>query len=222
MAVGPGGPLRVAIADDSALFREGLATVLAGAGVEVTGQASNAAELLDLVAADPPDAVIVDIRMPPTHTDEGLTVAREIRTRFPSVGVLVLSAYVETDFAYELVETARRGAGYLLKDSVADVDELVDALRRIAQGGSVVDQQVVATLVGRSRTGSPLEQLTSRERDILSLIAEGRSNQAIGQRLFVSERTVESHVGSIFTKLGLLPTADDHRRVLAVLAYLRG
>lgn len=221
MPVG-GDRLRVAIADDSALFREGLATVLAGAGVEVTDQAADAAELLERVAADPPDAVIVDIRMPPTHTDEGLTVARQIRTRFPDVGVLVLSAYVETDFAYELVEEARRGAGYLLKDSVADVDELVDALHRIARGGSVVDQEVVAALVGRSRTGSPLDHLTPREREILSLVAEGRSNQAIGQRLFLSERTVESHVGSILTKLGLLPTGDDHRRVLAVLAYLRG
>jgi DNA-binding NarL/FixJ family response regulator len=220
--VGSDRPLRVAVADDSALFREGLATVLAGAGVEVTAQAADAAGLLEHVADDTPDAVIVDIRMPPTHTDEGLTVAREIRARFPDVGVLVLSAYVETDFAYELVEGARRGAGYLLKDSVSDVDELIDALRRVASGGSVVDQEVVAALVGRSRTGSPLEQLTSREREILSLIAEGRSNQAIGQRLFLSERTVESHVDSIFTKLGLLPTPDDHRRVLAVLAYLRG
>jgi DNA-binding NarL/FixJ family response regulator len=222
MRVGGERPLRVAIADDSTLFREGLATMLAGAGVEVTAQAADAAELLEFVAADPPDAVIVDIRMPPTHTDEGLTVARQIRTRFPSVGVLVLSAYVETDFAYELVEEARRGAGYLLKDSVSDVDELIDSLRRIAHGGSVVDQEVVAALVGRSRTGSLLDQLTLREREILSLIAEGRSNQAISQRLFLSERTVESHVGSIFTKLGLLPTSDDHRRVLAVLAYLRG
>ena len=212
----------MAIADDSPLFREGLATVLAGAGVEVTDQAADAAELLERVAADPPDAVIVDIRMPPTHTDEGLTVARQIRARFPDVGVLVLSAYVETDFAYELVEEARRGVGYLLKDSVADVDELVDALHRIARGGSVVDQEVVAALVGRSRTDSPLDHLTPREKEILSLVAEGRSNQAIGQRLFLSERTVESHVGSILTKLGLLPAPDDHRRVLAVLAYLRG
>jgi DNA-binding NarL/FixJ family response regulator len=222
MRVGGDRALRVAIADDSALFREGLATVLASAGVEVSAQAADAGELLEQVAADPPDAVIVDIRMPPTHTDEGLTVAREVRSRFPGVGVLVLSAYMETDFAYELMDEARRGAGYLLKDSVSDVEELVDALRRVAQGGSVVDHEVVAALVDRSRTASPLAQLTPREREILSLIAEGRSNQAIGQRLFLSERTVESHVGSIFTKLGLLPTPDDHRRVLAVLAYLRG
>jgi DNA-binding NarL/FixJ family response regulator len=215
-------PLRVAIADDSALFREGLATILSGASVEVTARAGDAAQLLKLVAADPPDVVIVDIRMPPTHTDEGLKVVRQIGSRHPDVGCLVLSAYMETDFAYDLVQQGRSGVGYLLKDSVADVEELTDALRRIAHGGSVVDQAVVAALVGRSRTGSPLDQLTAREREILSLIAEGRTNQAIGQRLFLSERTIESHVGSIFSKLGLLPTPDDHRRVLAVLAYLRG
>ena len=212
----------MAIADDSALFREGLASMLQAVGVEVSGQASDAGELLDIVAADPPGAVIVDIRMPPTHTDEGLTVVRKIRSHHPQVGCLVLSAYLETEVAYELLEQGRRGVGYLLKDSVADVEELVDALRTIARGGSVVDPQVVAALLGRARRESPLDRLTPRELEILSLMAAGRSNQAIGQRLFLGERTVESHVGSIFAKLGLLPAADDHRRVLAVLAYLRG
>jgi DNA-binding NarL/FixJ family response regulator len=182
----------------------------------------DAVQLLKVIADDPPDVVIVDIRMPPTHSDEGLAVVREIGKRHPEVGCLVLSAYLETEFAYELVQQGRRGVGYLLKDSVSDLEELLDALRTIARGGSVVDPQVVAALVGRARTESPLGQLTARELEILSLMAEGRSNQAIGQRLFLSERTVESHVGSIFAKLALLPAEDDHRRVLAVLAYLRG
>jgi DNA-binding NarL/FixJ family response regulator len=163
----------------------------------------------------------VDIRMPPTRTYEGLEVAAEIRRRYPEVGVLVLSSYVETEFAYELLSEGQRGSGYLLKDRVTDEGELLDALERLAAGGSVVDPEVVSMLVRMPRTESPMPNLTEREREILSLMAEGRSNQAIAQRLFLSERTVESNVSRIFAKLGLLPAEDDHRRVLAVLTYLR-
>jgi DNA-binding NarL/FixJ family response regulator len=213
--------MRVAIADDSALFRGGLRRILEEGGIEVSAEAGDGDALLDLVAQDPPDVAIVDIRMPPTRTDEGLEVAAELRRRHPDMGILVLSSYVETEFAYELVREGRRGSGYLLKDRVSDVGELLEALRRLAAGGSVVDPEVVATLVARPREASPVDALTPREREILSLMAEGRSNQAIAQRLFLSERTVEANVSRIFTKLGLLPAADDHRRVLAVLTYLR-
>lgn len=213
--------MRVAVADDSALFREGLVRILEGAGVEVSAQVGDGDALMEAVAADPPDVAIVDIRMPPTRTHEGLEVAAELRRRHPRVAVLVLSSYVETEFAYELISEGRRGSGYLLKDRVSDVDELLDALERLASGGAVVDPDVVASLVRMPREASPIEALTTREREILSLMAEGRSNQAIAQRLFLSERTVEANVSRIFTKLGLLPAADDHRRVLAVLHYLR-
>jgi DNA-binding NarL/FixJ family response regulator len=182
--------------------------------------AKDGEELLDLLAADQPDVAIVDIRMPPTMTDEGLTLAREIRSRWPAVAVLVLSTYLETDFATELITGSQQRVGYLLKDRVEDTDELLDALRRLAHGGSIVDPEVVARLLGRRRTASPLDTLSAREREILGLMAQGRSNQAICERLFLSERTVESHVSSIFAKLGLEPTADSNRRVAAVLFYL--
>jgi DNA-binding NarL/FixJ family response regulator len=214
--------VRVTVADDSALFRTGLVRLLREAGVAVMGEARDGKELLNLLSNEQPDVVIVDIRMPPTHTDEGLTTAREIHRRWPDMGVLVLSTYVDTDFATELITRTQRSVGYLLKDRVQDTDELLDALKRLERGGSVLDPEVVARLIGRRRTQSPLEQLSDREREILALMAQGRSNQAISERLHVSERTVESHVGSIFSKLGLEPAPDDHRRVMAVLLHLGG
>ena len=214
--------LRVAIADDAALFRRGLAMLLAEAGFTVTAQAGDARALLDAVAADPPDVVVVDIRMPPTHTTEGLDAARALARSHPSVGVLVLSAHVETPYALQLVQSGTEGAGYLLKERVSDLDELADAVRRVAAGGLVVDPSVVAALVSRRRGHNPLDDLTDREREVLAIMAEGRSNQAICQRLYLSPKTVESYVRSVFTKLGLEMGADDNRRVLAVLAFLRG
>jgi DNA-binding NarL/FixJ family response regulator len=213
--------LRVLLADDSGLFREGVARVLQDAGFAVTGAVGDAEELLERVRADPPDVAIVDIRMPPSHTNEGLVAATRIREGFPSVGVLVLSQYVETQHAVRLLEASPDGVGYLLKDRVADVDELADGVRRVAGGGSVIDPEVVSQLLRRRRATDPLERLTEREREILAMMAEGRSNQAISERLFLSPKTVETHVGHIFDKLGLLPAADDHRRVLAVIAFLR-
>jgi DNA-binding NarL/FixJ family response regulator len=213
--------VRVVIADDAVLFREGLARVLEAAGVPVVGQVGDAEQLLARVRADPPDAAVVDIRMPPTHTREGLDAARRIRAEHPEVGVLVLSQYVEPHHAMQLLEDGASGVGYLLKDRVADVGEVVDAVRRVAGGGSVIDPEVVAQLLGRRRARNPIEELTDREREVLALMAEGRSNQAISQRLFLSPKTVEAHVRSIFTGLDLPATPDDHRRVLAVLAFLR-
>jgi DNA-binding NarL/FixJ family response regulator len=213
--------LRVAVADDAALFRRGLALLLAEAGFTVTAQATDGRELLDAVRTDPPDAVVVDIRMPPTHTTEGLDAARALAVSNPSVGVLVLSAHVETPYALQLIESGAQGAGYLLKERVADPEELTDAVRRVAAGGLVVDPSVVAALVSRKRTRNPLDGLTEREREVLAVMAEGRSNQAICQRLYLSPKTVEAYVRSVFTKLGLHPGADDNRRVLAVLAFLR-
>jgi DNA-binding NarL/FixJ family response regulator len=213
--------MRVMIADDAVLFREGLARVLEAAGIEVAAQVGDAEQLLARVRADPPEAVVVDIRMPPTHTREGLEAAQRIRADHPPVGVLVLSQYVEPHHAVQLLQNGAGGVGYLLKDRVADVNEVVDAVRRVAAGGSVIDPEVVAQLVSRRRLRDPIQELTERERQVLALMAEGRSNQAIGERLFLSPKTVEAHVHSIFTRLDLHAAPDDHRRVLAVLAFLR-
>ncbi len=213
--------LRVVIAEDSVLLREGLARVLADAGFEVTGQTGDAEGLLGMVRAGLADVALVDIRMPPTYTNEGVHAAREIRGSHLAVGVLVLSQYTETSYAMELISEGGKGVGYLLKDRVSDVDELADAIRRVGAGGVVIDPEIVSQLVGRSRERSPLDDLTDREREVLSLMAEGRSNQGISERLFLSPKTLETHVAHIFSKLGLPPTADDHRRVLAVLTYLR-
>jgi len=212
---------RVVIAEDSVLLREGIARLLADAGFEVVGQAGTAEELLLKVRSYSPDVAVVDIRMPPTHTDEGLRAAREIRERHPGTAVLVLSQYVEPEYALDLLADSAEGVGYLLKDRVGDVGEFAAAVRRVAEGGSALDPAVVARLVGRTRRDDPLDRLTPREREVLGLMAEGRSNQAIGERLVVTERAVEKHVTSIFGKLGLPADAADHRRVLAVLAYLR-
>jgi DNA-binding NarL/FixJ family response regulator len=213
--------MRIALADDSLLFREGLARLLVEGGFEVAGQARDADHLLALVDSTAPDVAIVDIRMPPDHRDEGLTAARAIKEHHPSIGVLVLSQYVEPHYALALVDDRPRGAGYLLKDRVEDLDTLAANIRRIAAGEVVIDPSVVSMLVSRARTHDPLDELTPREREVLRLMAEGRSNRAISAQLFLTERTVESHVRSIFMKLNLQPTSDDHRRVLAVLSYLR-
>jgi len=213
--------MRVAVADDAALFREGVARLLTEAGFEVAAKLGDAKALLDHVRADPPDVVVVDIRMPPGFTTEGLEAARELRQTHPAVGVLVLSAHVDPHYALQLLDTDARGTGYLLKERVADVAELADAVRRIASGGLVIDPGVVATLVGRRRVDDPLETLSEREREVLAVMAEGRSNQGICERLFLSPKTVEAYVRSVFTKLGLHQGPDDNRRVLAVLAYLR-
>ncbi len=212
--------MRIALADDAVLFREGVARLLTDAGCEVTALAGDAASLLDAIAIDRPDAVIVDIRMPPSHTLEGLDAARTIRSLYPETGVLVLSQYMETRHIVDLLE-AGGGMGYLLKERVTDPGDLVDAVHRVAAGQSVVDPEIIAMLVGRRRSHDPLALLSEREREVLELMAEGRSNQAIAQRLVLTTRTVESHVRSIFNKLGLDTVGDDNRRVLAVLAYLR-
>jgi DNA-binding NarL/FixJ family response regulator len=214
--------MRVVLADDSVLLREGIARLLADAGFEIVGQADNAEQLLLKVRSYKPDVAIVDIRMPPTHTDEGLRAAREIREKHPATGVLVLSQYVESDYALDLLADSAEGVGYLLKDRVSDVTEFAAAVRRVGEGGSALDPAVVAQLVGRRRRDEPLDSLTPREREVLGLMAEGRSNQAICERLFVTERAVEKHVTNIFGKLRLPADAADHRRVLAVLTYLQG
>jgi DNA-binding NarL/FixJ family response regulator len=195
--------------------------VLQAAGIQVVAQVGNAEQLLTRVRADPPAAVVVDIRMPPTHTTEGLDAAQRIRAEHPQVGVLVLSQYVEPHHAIQLLQDGVGGVGYLLKDRVADVNEVIDAVQRVAAGGSVIDPEVVSQLVSRRRTRDPIQELSERERQVLALMAEGRSNQAIGERLFLSPKTVEAHVHSIFTRLDLHAAPDDHRRVLAVLAFLR-
>ena len=216
------GPVRVVLADDSVLLREGLVRLLTEAGFEVAGQCGTGDELLALVRATLPDVAVVDIRMPPTHTNEGLVAADAIRSEHRGrVAVLVLSQYVEIDFALRLVTEGEGGVGYLLKDRVADVRDFAESVRRVAGGGSVIDPEVVALLVNRRRARGPLDDLTEREREVLALMAEGRSNQAICDRLFVTPKTVEAHIASIFSKLELLPAPDDHRRVLAVLAFLR-
>jgi DNA-binding NarL/FixJ family response regulator len=209
------------IAEDSLLLREGIVRLLGEAGISVVGQAGDADELLRKVAIHEPDVAIVDVRMPPSQTDEGLRAARQIRSRFPGVGVLVLSQYVEETYAAEILEHGAEGCGYLLKDRVTDLAGFADAVRRVGRGGSALDPEVVAMLIGRRRRDDPLESLTPREREVLGLMAEGRSNQGIAEAMVVTERAVEKHVTSIFGKLGLPASTADHRRVLAVLTFLR-
>jgi DNA-binding NarL/FixJ family response regulator len=213
--------MRVVVGEDSVLLREGIVRLLSESGLEVVGQAGDAEDLLRKVGAHRPDVVIADIRMPPDNTDDGLRAAIEIREHHPGTGVLVLSAYVEEAYALELVADDASGIGYLLKDRVADVDAFVDAVRRVGDGGSALDPEVVSSLLGRTRRADPLAELTRREREVLDLMAEGRSNKAIAEQLVITDRAVEKHVTSIFSKLGLEPTAEDHRRVLAVLTFLR-
>jgi DNA-binding NarL/FixJ family response regulator len=213
--------MRVAVADDAVILREGLARLLQEAGFEVVGLAGDAEQLLGLVERSQPDVAVIDIRMPPTHTDEGLRAANTIRERWPAVGILVLSQHVNPRYAIELLSAGTDGVGYLLKERVSDLSELSSSLHRVGEGGSVLDPAVVDQLVGRPRPGSDaLEHLTEREREVLALMAEGRSNKAIADRLFVTEHTVEKHVKSIFGTLRLPPSPDDHRRVLAVITYL--
>jgi DNA-binding NarL/FixJ family response regulator len=222
---GPEAPaqprLRVVIAEDTVLLREGLRRVLTDAGLDVAGTAGDAGQLLKLVETLHPDVVLTDIRMPPDQATEGLQAALEIRRRWPGTAVIVLSQHVETEHLFELLAGDPRGIGYVLKERVADVAQFTGAIRRVAAGESVIDSQVVSRLVARPRRDSPLETLTERELAVLALMAEGRSNHAIADQLYLSPKTVETHVGSLFAKLGLLPAAEDHRRVLAVLTYLR-
>jgi DNA-binding NarL/FixJ family response regulator len=213
--------VRAVIADDSVLLREGLARLLEEAGFEVVGQSGTADDLLLKVRSYSPDVAIVDIRMPPTNTTEGLEAAKQIRERFPDVGVLLLSQYIEAGYALDLLQANAEGVGYLLKDRIHDVTEFADAVRRVGEGGSALDPAVVSRLVGRRRVDDPLADLTPREREVLELMAEGRSNQAIAERLVVTPRAVEKHVTSIFAKLRLPASAEDHRRVLAVLTFLK-
>jgi DNA-binding NarL/FixJ family response regulator len=213
--------VRVVVAEDSALFREGLVHVLADAGFEVAAQARDALELRSAVEREQPDVVVVDVRMPPTQTDEGTRTAKELKADRPDLGVLVLSQVVETKHALDLFSERPEGFGYLLKDRVLAVDDFLDAVRRVAAGGTAIDPEVVAQLMGRRRERDPLEELTPREREVLSLMAEGLSNRGICERLVLSPKTIETHVNSIFVKLNLAPAPDDHRRVLAVLAFLR-
>jgi DNA-binding NarL/FixJ family response regulator len=212
--------VRVVVADDSTLLREGVVRLLEEAGLEVVGQAADAEDLLRKVRAHKPDVAVVDVRMPPTHTDEGLRAAREIRAELPEVSVLVLSQYVEVAYARELLAESAEGLGYLLKDRVADVGALTDAVRRVGAGGSALDPEVVSQMLGRRRQEDPLEELTPREREVLGLMAEGRSNASIAAELVVTERAVEKHVTGIFSKLGLEAGGEDHRRVVAVLRFL--
>jgi DNA-binding NarL/FixJ family response regulator len=212
--------MRVIVAEDSVLLREGVVRLLREAGHDVVGQAGDAEDLMRKVRAHKPDLAVVDVRMPPTQTDEGLRAAKVIRSEFPAVGVLVLSGYVEPTYAKELLAENAEGLGYLLKDRVSDVGDFADAVERVGAGGSALDPEVVSVLMGRSRADDPLEELTPREREVLGLMAEGRSNAAIAERLVVTERAVEKHVTSIFGKLGLTASGEDHRRVLAVLRFL--
>lgn len=213
--------MRVVLADDAVLFREALAGALSTAGFEILGQADNGVDLVTLVRATHPDVAIIDVRMPPTRTTEGLDAAVRIRDEDPDVGLLVLSQDVETRHVLRLLRDTPRGVGYLLKDRVGNLAEFIDAIRRVGQGGSVVDPEVVATLLGRGRPPGPLDALTAREQSVLELMAEGRSNLAIAERLGLTEKTIEGNVRIILSKLGLEPAAEDHRRVLAVLTFLR-
>jgi DNA-binding NarL/FixJ family response regulator len=213
--------MRVVIADDAVLLREGAARLLEEAGCEVVAQAGDADDLLRKVRAHKPDVAIIDVRMPPGNEDDGLRAALTIRDELPDVGILLLSQYVEDRYLAQLLAQGAEGVGYLLKDRIADVERLSEAVQRVAAGGSVLDPEVVAQMLGRVREEGPLDALTGREREVLELMAEGRTNRAIAAELFISERGIERHVTSIFTKLGLPTTEVDHRRVLAVLAYLR-
>jgi serine/threonine-protein kinase len=213
--------MRIVIADDTMLIREGTARLLEDAGFEIVGKADDAPKLLRAVALDHPDVAIVDIKMPPTYTDEGLVAAEQIRAAYPQVGVLVLSQYLESRYATRLLEHHPEASGYLLKERVSDIAVLADAIRRIHEGECVLDPTIVARLIQRPRHQGPLDELTGREREVLALIAEGRSNQAIAALLVLSPKTVEAHVGRVFAKLGLDEGPDYHRRVLAVLAFLR-
>ena len=213
--------MRVVVADDSVLLREGIVRILADSGFDVVGQAGDAEDLIRKVSAHKPDVAIVDVRMPPTNTDDGLRAAQKIRADQPDTGVLVLSQYIEEGYALELLSENAEGVGYLLKDRVADVERFTESVRRVGEGGSALDPEVVAQLLGRRRREDPLDELSPREREVLELMAEGRSNNAIAAQMVVTERAVEKHVTSIFGKLKLPPTAEDHRRVLAVLRYLR-
>ena len=213
--------MRVVVADDSVLLREGIVRILADSGFDVVGQAGDAEDLIRKVSAHKPDVAIVDVRMPPTNTDDGLRAAQQIRADQPDTGVLVLSQYIEEGYALELLSENAEGVGYLLKDRVADVERFTESVRRVGEGGSALDPEVVAQLLGCRRREDPLEELSPREREVLELMAEGRSNQGIADRMEISERGVQKHVTAIFEKLGLGAGPDDHRRVLAVLTYLR-
>jgi DNA-binding NarL/FixJ family response regulator len=212
--------VRIVIAEDSVLLRAGLTRLLADAGEEVVATVDNADDLLAVVERHQPDLCVVDVRMPPTHTDDGLRAALQIRARWPAIGILVLSQYVEETYATDLLASDTSGLGYLLKDRIADVTEFVNAVRRVSDGGTALDPEVVAQLLARTRRRDPLDRLSPREREVLGLMAEGRSNGAIARELVVSDGAVEKHVSNIFTKLDLPPTEHDHRRVLAVLRWL--
>ncbi|MEN3361103.1 MAG: hypothetical protein V7637_5085 [Mycobacteriales bacterium] len=213
--------MRVLIAEDSVLLRAGLARLLADEGFDVAGTVHDGPSLVKAAAALRPDVAIVDIRMPPTHTDEGLRAALEVRRTMPEIGIMILSQYVEERYALELIETNPAGVGYLLKDRVVEVDEFLAALHRVDQGGTVLDSEVVGQLLGRRRRKSPLDTLTPREREVLALLAEGRTNASIAKQLFITDRAVEKHITNIFAKLQLPDSPDDHRRVLAALTHLR-
>jgi DNA-binding NarL/FixJ family response regulator len=213
--------VRVIVADDSLLTREGIVRLLGDEGIEVVGQSGDAEELLRQVRTSAPDVAVIDIKMPPTHTDEGLVAAQRIRDQFPDVAVLVLSQYIEPTYAMRLIESHVEGVGYLLKERVYGASVLADAIRRVHEGESVVDPTIVASLLGRKRRNDPLAALSEREREVLALVAQGLSNKAVAARLYVAERTVEFHVTQIFLKLGLPDEAESNRRVLAVLAFLR-
>ena len=214
--------MRIVLAEDSVLLRAGLTRILADAGEDVVATVGDADELLLAVQRHQPDLAVVDVRMPPTHTDDGLRAALTVRGRWPHIGILVLSQYVEERYATELIANDTSGVGYLLKDRIADVSDFLGAVRRVGDGGTALDPEVVAQLLARSRRRDPLERLTPREREVLGLMAEGRANPAIARELVVSDKAVEKHVGNIFLKLDLPPTDNDHRRVLAVLRWLEG
>lgn len=214
--------LRVAVADDSALLRRGLSALLQSEGLEVVGEAADGVQLLEVIDQNGADVAVVDIRMPPSYTIEGIQAAESLKSSHPEIGVVLLSQYVETENAMSLLKNGAKGLGYLLKQRVSDVDDFIDALHRVAAGGTAIDPELVTLLVSHPRKGDHSDRLTDREKSVLELMAEGRTNQAIGKTLFLGERTVEAHIRSIFLKLDLSPEPENHRRVLAVLTYLRG